>query len=157
MPLKSNKDGSYTANWVPSVGGEYVIHIFIDSCNTGEYFKIYYLAPVSYICNQIVCVCVCVCVCVDNRTVGKEYPVEVAEPDLEEEEETGVEEEKVEKSSTEDVPDKDEEEEVEDVDKNGPKMKEFKGGSVRGVRIRASPSFTVSAGCAVLLFSLLQL
>ncbi len=36
MPLRSNKDGTYTVNWVPSVAGSYVLQIFIDSINTGE-------------------------------------------------------------------------------------------------------------------------
>jgi len=35
MPLKSNKDGTYTVNWIPSVAGTYVIQIYIDSTNTG--------------------------------------------------------------------------------------------------------------------------
>ena len=36
MPLKSIGDGTYVANWVPSVGGNYLIQIFIDGCRTGK-------------------------------------------------------------------------------------------------------------------------
>ena len=36
MPLKSNDDGTYIANWIPSVSGSYMIQIFIDDCSTGE-------------------------------------------------------------------------------------------------------------------------
>ncbi len=37
MPLKSNNDGTYIANWIPSVSGSYMIQIFIDGCSTGKY------------------------------------------------------------------------------------------------------------------------
>jgi hypothetical protein len=37
MPLKSNNNnGTYEATWVPSESGNYLIQIFIDSCNTGK-------------------------------------------------------------------------------------------------------------------------
>ena len=36
MHLKSNKDGSYIATWVPSTRGSYVIQVFIDGREAGN-------------------------------------------------------------------------------------------------------------------------
>ena len=36
MPLKCNKDGSYTAAWNPSTSGSYIIQVFIDGRHTGQ-------------------------------------------------------------------------------------------------------------------------
>ena len=35
VPLKSNNNGTYIANWIPSVSGNYTIQIFIDGCSAG--------------------------------------------------------------------------------------------------------------------------
>ena len=36
MPLKSNKDGFYTAMWVPSTSGNYIVQVFIVGRETGD-------------------------------------------------------------------------------------------------------------------------
>ena len=35
IPLKSNRDGSYSVAWVPSTTGAYIIQVFIDGRHTG--------------------------------------------------------------------------------------------------------------------------
>ena len=45
MPLKSIGDGTYVANWVPSVGGNYLIQIFIDGCRTGKKYDTPQFSP----------------------------------------------------------------------------------------------------------------
>lgn len=35
MPLKSRDNGTYVANWVPSVCGNYLIQVFIDGKSIG--------------------------------------------------------------------------------------------------------------------------
>jgi len=69
---------------------------------------------------------------------GKEYTVEVAEPDIDEE--------KVLEEATGKPGKEEEEEEKEEVvvEETSVKMKVVKEGGVRGVRIRASPNLFVS-------------
>lgn len=48
MPLKTNKDGSYHATWVPSASGSYTIQVFIDGrpAGTGGILIIIYAVEV---------------------------------------------------------------------------------------------------------------
>ena len=53
MPLKANKDGTYTVNWIPSVAGTYIVQIYIDSTNTGLSASCTSLASRDWFCAVV--------------------------------------------------------------------------------------------------------
>ena len=125
MRLESQDNGTYVAQWVPAVSGNYLVQVYIDGRSTGIYTPLYMYALPDYV--------------ISLSSTGQEKPIEVFEPELppddtEEEAETD-------EAMAEEQPPVSEE-------KTEPtpliKMKLFDGKTAIGLRIRSAPSLTVS-------------